>query len=170
MKKAAALILLTFIVMNTFAQEADSSDILLPGQSMPQFTVTTMDGKVMSSDQLKGKIVLINFFATWCGPCRTELPFVQSDIYDRYKDRKDFVLMVISREEKPEKVIPFVEEKQFPMTFYSDVDRSCYSQFAHQFIPRNYLFDHTGKLVYKSKGFVRDEFDQLLKQLEQMLK
>lgn len=171
MKRIATVLFLMSVTVSLMSQEKrDTSDILFLGQYMPEFTVTRMNGDPLSSESLKGKTVLINFFATWCPPCRKELPYVQTEIYDQYKDRDDFVLMIISREEKPEKVIPFVEDKDYPMTFYSDIDRSCYSRFAHQFIPRNYLFDSTGKLVYTSRGFTPEEFENLLTKLRELLK
>lgn len=170
MQKIFSLLLCLILGLGTMAQEpVKSSDILLDGQNMPEFKITTMDGKTFSSAELKGKTVLINFFATWCPPCRKELPFVQKDIWNKYKDRDDFLLLIISREEKPEKVIPFVKEFKYSMPFYSDIDRSCYSQFAVQSIPRNYLFDKSGKLVYQSIGFKEKDFKELLNLLTESL-
>jgi len=171
MKKAIVVFGFCLIAMTINAQEnADPDNFLATGQVMPEFTVTTMDGEEFSSADLEGKVVLINFFATWCGPCRIELPFVKSDIWDKYKDNDNFVLLIISREEKPEKVTPFIKDKKYPMTFYSDIDRSCYKQFAGKYIPRNYLFDADGKLVYQSKGFNEVEFKHLLQTIEKELK
>ena len=171
MKKAFVALGFCFIALSMSAQVNDDPDNFVSiGQTMPEFTVTTMDGKVFNSSKLEGKVVLINFFATWCGPCRKELPHVESEIWTQYKDEDNFVLLIISREEKPEKVIPFVNEKKYPMTFYSDIDRSCYKQFAEKYIPRNYLFDKDGKLVYQSKGYKEDEFKKMLLILEKMVK
>lgn len=171
MKKTLLTSLVLFFVVGIFAQEQkDTSNILFNGQYMPAFKITTMDGEELSSKDFKGKTVLINFFATWCGPCRKELPHVQTDIWDKYKDNPDFVLLIISREEAPAKVMPFVEKFEYPMTFYSDLDRSCYSKFAHKFIPRNYLFNEHGKLIFQSRGFVQEDFDDLLALIEKQLK
>lgn len=171
MKKILSLLLCLFIGLSLTAQEkTEPSNILQNGQDMPNFKITTMDGKTVNSADLEGKLVLINFFATWCGPCRKELPFVQKDIWNKYKDREDFQLLIISREEKPEKVIPFTKEFNYTMPFYSDIDRSCYSQFAEKFIPRNYLFDSSGKLIFQSKGFGEEDYKELLKNLSEKLK
>ncbi len=170
MKKTICFLLVLFLSLNLFSQTVqDSSNILLDGQKMPSFKITTMDGKTFNSEELKGKTVLVNFFATWCGPCRKELPFVQKDIWNKYKDNENFLLLIISREEKPEKVIPFVSEYKYTMPFYSDIDRSCYSQFAEKFIPRNYLFDASGTLIYQSKGFTEEEFKLLLENIAEQL-
>ena len=65
---------------------------------MPAFTLhSTVNGTVNSED-LKGKVVLINIFATWCGPCQSELAEVQKTLWPKYKDNKDFCMLVIGRE------------------------------------------------------------------------
>jgi len=171
MKKAIVVFGFCLLALSINAQvNADPDNLISMEQAMPEFTVTTMDGEEFSSAELEGKIVLVNFFATWCGPCRKELPHVKTDIWDKYKDNDKFVLLIISREEKPEKVTPFINDNNYPMTFYSDIDRSCYKQFAGKFIPRNYLFDKDGKLVYQSKGYNEVEFNHLLVTIEKMLK
>lgn len=169
MRKAFLFTCLAVIFFDATAQQ-DTTDILLTGQQLPAFTVTRMNGEPFVSESLQGKVVLINFFATWCPPCRKELPHVQTDIFEKYKEHPDFELLIISREEKPEVVIPFIEKEQYPMAFYSDTDRSCYRLFAHQFIPRNYLFDATGRLVYQSRGFNEADFGEMLGVLEDLLR
>ena len=68
------------------------------GDTMPQFTLNSdVYGQVTPSD-LKGKVVLVSLFATWCGPCQKELAEVQSTLYPKYKDNKNFRLLVIGRE------------------------------------------------------------------------
>ena len=169
-KRLTSLLISFSFSLALMAQETpDSANLLKLGDQMPGFTVTKMDGSGFSSDELKNKTVLINFFATWCPPCRKELPEVETLIHDKYKDRDDFVLLIISREEAPEKVIPFIESKDYPMDFYSDIDLSCYAQFALKFIPRNYVFDKTGKLVYASKGFNQEEFEAMVNKIESLL-
>ena len=171
MKKAIVVFGFCLLALSINAQKnADPDNLISIGQAMPEFTVTTMDGEEFSSTDLEGKVVLINFFATWCGPCRAELPHVKTDIWDKYKDNDKFILLIISREEKPEKVTPFINNSHYPMTFYSDIDRSCYKQFAGKYIPRNYLFDKGGKLVYLSKGYNEVEFKHLLATIEKAVK
>lgn len=68
------------------------------GDTMPQFTLNSdVYGQVTPSD-LKGKVVLVSLFATWCGPCQKELAEVQSTLYPKYKDNENFRLLVIGRE------------------------------------------------------------------------
>jgi thiol-disulfide isomerase/thioredoxin len=171
MKKLLTLLILAIVMQTSFSQELnDSTNLLKPGARMPKFTATGIDGTPLKSSDLKGKVVLINFFATWCGPCNQELPVVDRDIWAKYKDNKDFVLVIIDREEKAEKVKPWVAGKQWTMPFYLDEKKETYTKFATKFIPRNYLFDKKGKLVLNSMGFRQDEFDVLLKEIDSQLK
>ena len=152
------------------AQLKESGDILLVGEDMPEFTVLTLDRKEIDSDDLFGKVVLINFFATWCPPCNQELPHLEKEVWAKYKDREDFVLMIIDREEPGGKVEEFVKKKGFTMPFYIDPKREVYSLFAEKNIPRNYLFDKQGRLVLQSMGFKKEDFASMVKELDKLLK
>lgn len=110
----------------------------------------------------KGKVVLINFFATWCGPCRAELPRVQKEIWEQYKNNPDFALFVFGREETREKLGAFVKQTGFTFPVLADPERKVYSQFADQFIPRNVVIDKEGKIIYQSVGYEKEEFEKLL--------
>jgi peroxiredoxin len=171
MKKLLALLITVFLMQSAYTQvDKDSTNLLKVGSDMPEFTLTGLDGKTLSSDDLYGKVVLVNFFATWCGPCNLELPLVERDIWAKYKDNQDFVLLIIDREEKAEKVKPFVEKKQWTMPFYLDEKKEVYTKFATKFIPRNYLFDREGTLILNSMGFNKEEFEVLKNEIGDQLK
>jgi peroxiredoxin len=171
MKKLLLFLISAFLMQTSYSQtDKDSTNLLQVGSEMPEFSLMTLDGKSVSSDDLYGKVVLINFFATWCAPCNLELPLVDKDIWAKYKDNKDFVLLVIDREEKAEKVKAFVERKKWDMPFYLDEKKEVYTKFATRFIPRNYLFDKESRLVLNSMGFNKEEFEVLKKEIGSMLK
>ena len=138
------------------------------GDAVPDFTVVTANGKLTAAD-LKGKVVLINFFATWCPPCRTELPVLEKQVWEKYNDNDDFVLLVIGREHTREELVRFAAEKELDLPFYPDVKREIFSQFASQSIPRNYIVDRAGQVVYASAGFSDKEFKHLLDVLKKQL-
>ncbi|ANH81503.1 hypothetical protein A8C56_11410 [Niabella ginsenosidivorans] len=117
----------------------------------------------------EGKVVLINFFATWCGPCRAELPRVQKEIWEVYKNNPDFALFVFGREETKEKLDSFVKRTAFTFPVLADPERKIFSQFADQFIPRNVVIDKDGKIIYQSIGYDNEEFEKLLSVLKEHL-
>jgi len=161
---------LTLMACPLLAQEVDSANLLNTGVEMPEFKLNSLDGKTITSDDLYGKVVLINFFATWCPPCNMELPQLQKDVWEKYKDNGDFVLLVVDREETAEKVSSFVRKKKYTMPFYLDPKREVYGLFATQYIPRNYLFNRESQLVLVSKGYSKEDFATLKREVDALVK
>lgn len=165
---AIILFLLIFPFMQSFAQE-ETTFVKLADQ-VPGFEFEMNPGIKQNIAELKGKLVMITFFATWCAPCRQELPHIQSDIYNKYKNNPKFQLLVFGREHSWEEVNKFKNENRFSMPFYPDPDRKIYSKFAGQYIPRNFLISPEGKVLFSSIGFTDKDFSELKKMLETLLK
>ncbi len=161
---SGVLLILTAGMLVAWAS-SDESDKVNVGEVAPAFTVLTPDGE-MTNESLKGKVVLINFFATWCPPCLKELPVLQEKVWDVYKDNEDFVLLVVGREHSKEDLEKFAKERGFDLPFCPDEQREVFSQFATQSIPRNYILNKAGKVVYASKGFSTTEFDHMISVLK----
>lgn len=157
MKYILTIIASTLILFGATAQEWKTQ----VGQKVPTFEITNKDGRTISTDDLKGKVVLINFFATWCPPCRMELPKVQEEIWDIFSTREDLDIIVLAREEGWDKIDPFVEEYGYTLPFYPDLNREVYSLFASDTIPRNVIIDRDGKIIYQSIGYSEEEFDKI---------
>lgn len=163
MKKLGIFLAMLALVLSVQAQELKKGDV------MPKFELTSsVYGNVKPAD-LKGKVVLVSLFATWCGPCQKELAEVQSTLWPKYKDNKDFVMLVIGREHTDEQLQKYNERKKFTFPLYPDPKREVFSKFAEKSIPRAYLFGKDGKLVYSSIGYTEEEFQHLLKALEEAL-
>ena len=164
MKKLGILCMMLCASLFVQAQE------LSVGAPMPSFKLnSSVYGNVNSAD-LKGKVVLISLFATWCGPCQLELAEVEKTLWPKYKDNKDFVLLVIGREHTDADLTKYNERKKFSFPLYPDPKREVFSKFAEKSIPRAYLFDKNGKLVYASVGYTAEEFQKLMETIESVLK
>ena len=115
-------------------------------------------------------MILVNFFATWCPPCQKELASVQQTLWPKYKNNKDFVLLVIGREHSDADLQKYNEKKGFDFPLYPDKDRAIFGAFAKNLIPRGYLVGKDGKIIYTSKGYTDEEFAELMTKIEGALK
>lgn len=147
----------------------DSTTLVKVGDTAPDFTVEMFDGSKITLSQLKGKAVLLNFWATWCPPCREELTHVQSDIIDRFAD-KPFVFLPISRGETKDEVAAFREKTKYTFPMGLDTSKAIFGLYATNSIPRNFLIDASGKVVFASIGYEPEEFKQLIQAIEKTLK
>ena len=164
----AVLFFLIFSCGFCFAQE--QTTLVKLSEQTPAFEYEKAPGIVQSINELKGKTILVTFFATWCGPCRKELPHIQSDIYNKYKKNPNFELLIFGREHSWEEVEKFKTDNKLTMPFYPDPERKIYSKFAGQYIPRNFLISPEGKILYSSIGFEEKEFEALKEMIENQLK
>jgi peroxiredoxin len=135
------------VVMSALAMGGASTAAPRVGESAPDFTVTTFGGKTLKLADMKGDVIVLNFWATWCGPCRRELPMLETafEAYDKYGFQ---VLAIATEDSVPEDKlrplasrlkIPFVRRMTGPYRFLGA-------------LPTNYVIDRSGKLVYARAG------------------
>lgn len=168
MKKLAFTVLYICFGVAAMAQ-TDEATFTKVGDQVPSFKFELEKGKTTSIENYKGKLVLINLFATWCPPCNIELPRAQTEIWGKYKDNKDFAFFVFGREQGWDVLNPYKKEKGFTFPILPDADRAIFSKFAKQSIPRNILVDENGKIIYQSLGYSADEFNELVKLIDKHL-
>jgi len=149
--------------------KVDSSTITKIGQIVPEFQFSTLDGNEMNINDLREKVVLLNFFATWCPPCMAEMPFLEKDIWQKHKD-DEFILIALGREHSKTELDSFNLVKGFTFPIVADTGRAIFSKFATQNIPRNVLLDKSGKIVYQATGFEEEEFNGLKNKIKILLK
>ena len=146
-----------------------ATTLINQGDKAPDFTVEMFNGEKITLSQLKGKVVLINFWATWCPPCRQELTHVQKEIIDHFKGQ-DFVFLPISRGEKKSVVEAFREKTGYTFPMGLDPTQEIFKKYASNYIPRNFVVGKDGKVIYVSVGFEPAEFANMIKAIEAALK
>ena len=147
----------------------EQATIVKDGQKAPNFEVQMFDGSTIKLSDLKGKVVLLNFWATWCPPCRAELARVEKDIIEKFKG-EPFVFIPVSRGEKRETGAAFREKMGYTFPMGLDTDNSIYKLYAETYIPRNFLIGKDGKVVKASVGYDEAEFAELIKLIEKEIK
>lgn len=162
----------TFLIgLTVNAQTPDSRGYIVKlGQQVPDFTVKQTDGTSFSMKDLKGKVVMLQFTASWCGVCRKEMPFIEKDIWQVYKD-KGLILIGIDREEPIEKVKDFAEKMKITYPLALDEDSGIFTRFADKSagVTRNILIDRTGKMVFLSRLYDPVEFEALKSKIAELL-
>ena len=154
------------------AKKSKESTLINTGDMAPDFVVDMLDGQKIKLQDLKGKVVLLNFWATWCAPCMKELYEFPDKIVKPFASN-NFVLLPVSRGEKEEVVRKKMEKlktKGIAFNVGLDPTQDIYKQFATDFIPRNFLIDQNGKVVYTSIGYSEEKLNKLIEKIEELLK
>ena len=152
--------------------EADSVGYIVKlGDIAPGFTCTLTDGSQVTLSTLRGKVVMLQFTASWCGVCRKEMPFIEKDIWLKHKDNPKFVLMGIDRDEPVETVVAFGQQTGVTYPLALDPGADIFAKYALRDagITRNVLIDEEGKIVMMTRLYNEAEFASLVAKIDQML-
>jgi len=151
---------------------ADYAYIVKVGQEIPDFSMTTTDGKTIRVADLKGKVVMLQFTASWCGVCRKEMPHIEAEIWKEHKNNPNFALFGIDLDEPKEVVEKFA--KQIPITYPLALDPKggIFYQFAEKGagVTRNVIIDKTGKIAFMTRLYKDEEFQEMKKVIADLLK
>ena len=150
------------------AAQAAAATLVRAGDAAPDFTVSLFDGGSVRLSDLRGKTVLVNFWATWGPPCREELTRVQAELIDRFEGR-DFVFLPVSRGETRETVARFREQTGYRFPMGLDPEQTIYKMYATNFIPRNFLVGPDGRVIVATTGYEPEEFDALVETIRKSL-
>jgi len=151
------------------ASETEEATLTKVGQAAPEFIVQQIDGTKFDLPKERGKVVVLNFFATWCGPCIQELPILEKDVFKPF-EKEGLKVLVVGREETGEKIKAFREKHKLTLPFAPDPDKKIYSLYATKFIPRTYVIDRSGKIAHQTVGYTPAEFEKLVAAVREALK
>jgi thiol-disulfide isomerase/thioredoxin len=136
-------------VTPTSAEQAVETGLTI-GKQAPSFSTTLLNGNIQSLASLRGKVVLINFWATWCGPCRVEMPFFQS-LADTYGAR-DFVVLAINNREDAAKMQPFLDGIKVHFPVGLDQAGKINTLYEVRQYPTSFVIDRKGVILARQFG------------------
>ena len=138
----------------------------------PDFEMTLTDGQQVKLSSLRGKVVMLQFTASWCGVCRKEMPFIERDIWQKHKDNDGFALYGIDRDEPLERVKAFAKQTKVTYPLGLDPGADIFALYADRKagITRNVLIDKEGKIVMMTRLYNEEEFAALCKKIDELLK
>ena len=166
------VLLFTALISTISAQNEDDSRgyIVEIGQLAPDFTLTTIEGDTFRLSEKRGKVLMLQFTASWCGVCRKEMPHIEKEIWQIHKD-KDFELIGIDRDEPYEIVKAFSEKMGVTYPMAADPKADVFALYARRDsgVTRNVIINRDGKIVFLTRLFREKEFNEMKKVIEELL-
>ncbi|MBU0936142.1 MAG: TlpA family protein disulfide reductase [Spirochaetes bacterium] len=150
--------------------EAEGFSVINPPKALPPFTVDTLDGKTASLQNVLGKVVVLNFWATWCPPCRMEMP--SFEILHKELQGLPFTFFAISVGERKDTVTNFLKDNPYTFPIYLNSDGRLGQMFASRGIPTTYILNKQGQAIAGIIGahmYDTPEMIQLMRDLAEKL-
>lgn len=150
------------------ASPGDSVPPVAAGEMAPNFTLKSLSGKEITLDKLRGKVVILNLWATWCGPCRLEMPSMET-LYEEFKGNRNFVLLAASQDTaSPATVAAFVKKNGYHFTVLLDPKNLLTTAYGASGVPETFVIDRNGRIVAHHLGafdWSRPDVKQALEEL-----
>ncbi|HKJ40737.1 MAG TPA: TlpA disulfide reductase family protein [Sunxiuqinia sp.] len=168
-------ILLAVVVQAQIPEQevpADYGYIVKIGQQAPDFSTVTPSGQKVKLSDLRGKVVMLQFTASWCSVCRKEMPHIEADIWQKHKNDPNFALYGVDLDEPKETVAKYAKEIPISYPLLLDPAGKIFYSYAEKGagVTRNVIIDKTGKIVYMTRLYKEDEFNEMKKVIEELLK
>ncbi|WP_158825840.1 peroxiredoxin family protein [Mucilaginibacter lacusdianchii] len=148
--------------------DADRGYLVKVGDQAPDdFELVLQNGQKTSLKQLRGKVVVMQFTASWCSVCRREMPHLESDVWKAYQN-KNVILIGVNRDEPLEKVQKFHEAMQITYPLALDPGAEIFGRFAlkKSGVTRNVVIDPSGRIVFLTRLYDEKEFSEMVKVID----
>ena len=171
MRKTLVILALLCSFFTLHAQQDDRGYIVKVGDMAPDIDIVYVDGQQKKLSDFRGKLVMIQFTASWCHVCRTEMPFIEKDIWQKHKDNDNFVLLGIDLKETKEKTISFTKEIGITYPLTLDLKGDSFYSFAARGagVTRNIIIDPEGKIILMTRLYAEKEFKEMCREIDRQL-
>lgn len=174
MRKFVLLLGISFLIVFFPAckgkEKAPQVQFVGVGSPAPQFQIQDISGKTYTPSTLKGKVVLLEFFATWCPPCRAAIPDMDR-LFKKFKGKEDFVLLAIATDEDSDiwpMLKKFTKENKIFYPVAPDLNRIS-DAYNVDGIPSSFVIDRNGIISFHHIGFTPDTYETLVTEIEVLL-
>jgi len=150
-------------------QPDDRGYIVKVGDDIPNFSLQFIDGTILSSSDLNGKVIVLQFTASWCSVCRKEMPYLEKEVWQTFRD-KGFILIGIDRDEPLDIVQQFKKEMNVTYPMALDPGAEIFGLFADKEsgVTRNVIIDQNGKIVFLTRLFDEKEFKNMVEFIKKL--
>jgi peroxiredoxin len=158
-----------FALFAAFALGATAAmPAIAPSSIAPDFTLRTMGGPNLRLQEQRGRVVMVNFWATWCGPCRQEMPELNK-LYEKYKS-SGFVLLGVNVDDDTRNAVALAEKLGVKFPVLLDTDKAVSKSYDLSTMPSTVIIDRDGKVRYVHRGYLAGYEDTYDKQIRELLK
>ncbi|MGL4411338.1 MAG: TlpA family protein disulfide reductase [Bacteroidales bacterium] len=163
MKRIILLMMLCYTTLSANSQSDNRGYLVNVGDTAPEFSIELLDGRTISIKELRGKVVMLQFTASWCGVCRKEMPFIESDIWQKHKANPNFALIGIDRDEPRDKMEMLVSKTGITYPLGFDPQGKIFELYAEKGagITRNVIIGTDGKIVMQTRLYDEAEFEEM---------
>lgn len=160
-------LVIRFVVALLLLAHAGASAAPEPDQAarVPKFKLKSLDGRQVTLDSLKGKVVVINFWGIWCALCHKEMPDVQK-LYERYAGDPGVAILTINTDENPGDVPPWMKERGY--SFPVLLDNGYVTKAGLEVFPTTWVLDGDGRKVFEKRGFAEKLLDEFTARVEEI--
>ena len=169
LKKLLISYIFISLALTSFSQNKTPDErgfLVKVGDTAPDFTMTLTDGKNIKLSELKGKVVMLQFTASWCNVCRKEMPHIEKEIWQAFKD-KGMLVFAVDRDEPKAKAEMLKQQTGITYPIGLDPDADIFGLYAgkKEGVTRNVLIDRTGKIIFLTRLYNKKEFHKLVERV-----
>jgi len=164
------------IVFNSLHAQVDRGYIVKVGDKAPHFTAKTIEGQIIDIKNSMGKIIMLKFTASWCSVCMHEMPVIEEEVWQKYKDNEDFIMIALTKDtdknpQREKEIETIIEKTGITYPIGIDYNSSIFNTFAEKKagVTRSIIIDQNGDIAFLTRLFKREEFDEMKSTIDKLL-
>ena len=170
------LCVLFVIICSSLCAQVDRGYIVEVGNKAPQFIAKTVDGQIIDVKNSIGKVIMLKFTASWCSVCMHEMPVIEKEVWQKYKDNENFIMIALTKdtEKRPQRkkeIKTIIEKTGVTYPIGIDYNSRIFNMFAEKKagVTRSIIIDQNGNIAFLTRLFEPDEFNEMKNTINKLL-